>query len=54
MDKERIELLSKLRLVEDILIEVESCIDQSDGKLDFVTRDYVKSYIKKYGVKGKL
>lgn len=54
MDKERTELLSKLRLAEDILIEVESCIDQSDGKLDFVTRDYVKSYIKKYGFKGKL
>jgi len=54
MDKERIELLSKLRLVEDILIEVESCIDQSDGQLDFVSRAYVKSYIKNYGVKGKL
>ena len=52
MDKERTEILSKLRLANDILIEVNQCIDNSDGRLDFVTRDYVKSYLKKYNIEA--
>lgn len=50
MDKERTELISRLKLADDILVEVNQCIDDSDGKLDFVTRDYVKSYLKKYNI----
>jgi hypothetical protein len=52
MDKERTEILSKLKLANDILIEVNQCIDNSDGRLDFVTRDYVKSYLKKYNIEA--